>query len=73
MNYVQKFYLKKLGEYLRKTIEEKRSSNKKNDSNDIKISKSTISKSTISKSTISRIINAKRSIKVQYLPFFLIF
>ncbi|HEM6178262.1 TPA: hypothetical protein U2C27_001979 [Streptococcus suis] len=68
MNYVQKFYLKKLGEYLRKTIEEKRSSNKKNDSNDIKISKSTISKS-----TISRIINAKRSIKVQYLPFFLIF
>ncbi|HEM2779369.1 TPA: hypothetical protein U0618_000113 [Streptococcus suis] len=65
MNYVQKFYLKKLGEYLRKTIEEKRSSNKKNDSNDIKISKSTISKS-----TISRIINAKRSIKVQYLPFF---
>lgn len=63
MNYVQKFYLKKLGEYLRKKIEEKRSSNKKNDSNDIKISKS----------TISRIINAKRSIKVQYLPFFLIF
>ncbi|TQE88803.1 hypothetical protein FH692_05425 [Streptococcus suis] len=60
MNYVQKFYLKKLGEYLRKKIEEKRSSNKKNDCNDIKISKS----------TISRIINAKRSIKVQYLPFF---
>ncbi len=29
MNYVQKFYLKKLGEYLRKKIEEKRSSNKK--------------------------------------------
>lgn len=29
MNYVQKFYLKKLGEYLRKTFEEKRSSNKK--------------------------------------------